>query len=108
MGLVVGGLIGILIPALELIFPKRKKYIPSAIGLGLSMVIPFWNSLSMFIGAGIAMLIEKNNKKLADKYIIPVSAGVIAGESIVGVFIALMPMMTAAFGVLMIYIAAHI
>ncbi|HCE98879.1 MAG TPA: peptide transporter [Elusimicrobia bacterium] len=106
-GLIIGGLIGIIIPTLELIFPKRKKYIPSAIGLGLSMVIPFWNSLSMFIGAGIALLIEKNNKKLADKYIIPVSAGAIAGESIVGVFIALMPMMAAAFGVVMVFIAAH-
>ncbi|MCX5785847.1 MAG: OPT/YSL family transporter [Elusimicrobia bacterium] len=108
IGLVVGGIIGIIIPSLELIFPKHKKYIPSAIGLGLSMVIPFWNSLSMFIGAGIALLIEKNDKKLAEKYIIPVSSGVIAGESIVGVFIALMPMMTAAFGTLMIYIMAHI
>ena len=107
-GLVIGGIVGIIIPLLELMFPKHKKYIPSAIGLGLSMVIPFWNSLSMFIGAGLALLIEKKDEKLGEKYIIPVSSGVIAGESIVGVFIALKPMMIAGFGTLMVYVAAHL
>ena len=88
-GLLIGGLVGLVIPALELMFPKRRKYIPSAMGLGLAMVIPFWNSLSMFIGGLIALILEKKNKPLADKYIIPVSSGIIAGESIMGVAIAL-------------------
>ncbi|MGC8728308.1 MAG: OPT family oligopeptide transporter [Elusimicrobiales bacterium] len=89
LGIVIGGLIGIIIPVIEIIFPKRKKYIPSAMGLGLSMVIPFYNSLSMFIGAFIALMLEKKLPKIADKYIIPLSSGIIAGESIMGVFIAL-------------------
>lgn len=89
IGLLVGGLVGILIPVLELMFPKRRKYIPSAMGLGLAMVIPFWNSLSMFIGGTIAMILEKKAPKTAEKYIIPVSSGIIAGESIMGVAIAL-------------------
>jgi uncharacterized oligopeptide transporter (OPT) family protein len=89
MGLLIGGIIGIIIPTLELIFPKYKKFIPSAMGLGLSMVIPFWNSLSMFIGGFIALILEKKAPKVADKYIIPVSSGIIAGESIMGVAIAL-------------------
>ncbi len=88
-GLVVGGLVGILIPTLEILFPKHKKYIPSAMGLGLSMVIPFWNSLSMFIGGLIALVMEKKAPKVADKYIIPISSGIIAGESLMGVAIAL-------------------
>ncbi|MEW6011768.1 MAG: OPT family oligopeptide transporter [Elusimicrobiota bacterium] len=89
LGILIGGLIGIIIPVIEIIFPKRKKYIPSAMGLGLSMVIPFYNSLSMFIGAFIALMLEKKLPKIADKYIIPLSSGIIAGESIMGVFIAL-------------------
>jgi uncharacterized oligopeptide transporter (OPT) family protein len=43
----------------------------------------------MFIGAFIALMLEKKLPKIADKYIIPLSSGIIAGESIMGVFIAL-------------------
>jgi putative OPT family oligopeptide transporter len=90
MGLVIGGMVGIIIPLLELALPKHKKYIPSAMGLGLAMVIPFWNSLSMFIGGTISLIMEKNWKAIAEKYIIPASSGVIAGESIIGILIALL------------------
>ena len=90
LGLLVGGLVGIAIPMLELAMPKYKKYIPSAMGLGLAMVIPFWNSLSMFIGGAIALIMEKNWKATAEKYIIPASSGIIAGESIIGIVIALL------------------
>lgn len=88
-GMLIGGLIGIIIPLIEIIFPKHKKYIPSAMGLGLSMVIPFYNSLSIFIGSFIALLLEKKLPKIAEKYIVPVSSGIIAGESLMGVFITL-------------------
>jgi OPT family oligopeptide transporter len=88
-GLKVGALVGLLIPMLELAFPKHRKYIPSAMGIGLSMVIPFWNSLSMFIGGLIALVLERTHKAAAEKYIVPVSSGIIAGESLMGVAIAL-------------------
>jgi len=89
-GMIIGGLIGILLPLLERGFPRASKYIPSATGLGLSLVIPFFNSLSMFIGALIALLLEKYKPILASKYIIPVSSGLIAGESLVGVAVAIL------------------
>ncbi|MDA8243548.1 MAG: OPT/YSL family transporter [Elusimicrobia bacterium] len=89
VGMLVGGLVGIIIPLLELMFPKHRKYIPSAMGIGLAMVIPFFNSLSMFIGGLIALILEKKKKDIAEKYIVPVSSGIIAGESLMGVGIAL-------------------
>jgi OPT family oligopeptide transporter len=88
-GMFIGAAVGVIIPMLELMFPKKRKYIPSAMGLGLSMVIGFYNSLSMFIGGLIALLMEKKAKAAADKYIIPVASGIIAGESLMGVGIAL-------------------
>lgn len=89
-GMLIGILIGTLIPLLEKYLPtKYRKFIPSATGLGLSMIIPFYNSLSMFIGACIATYLEKRHPKVAEAYIVPVSSGIIAGESIVGVAIAL-------------------
>ncbi len=89
LGMLVGGLVGVIIPLIELALPKYRKYIPSAMGLGLAMVIPFWNSLSMFLGGLLALILEKTNKPLAEKYIVPVSSGIIAGESLMGVGIAL-------------------
>ena len=78
-------------PALERLLPaKGRKFVPSAMGLGLAFVIPFWNTLSMFAGALIAWILTKATKDLADMYIIPVASGIIAGESLMGVFIALM------------------
>lgn len=90
MGLFMGLATGIVLPMLELMFPKAKKFIPSATGLGLAMVIPFFNSLSMFIGAAIALVMEKKAPQAANDYIIPVSSGVIAGESVMGIIIALL------------------
>ena len=89
MAMLVGGIVGIIIPLLEMAFPKHRKYIPSAMGLGLSMVIGFYNSFSMFLGGLIALIFEKTNRAKAEKYIIPVSSGIIAGESLMGVGIAL-------------------
>ncbi len=89
MGMLAGGIAGIIIPILELAFPRHRKYIPSAMGIGLAMVIPFWNSLSMFLGGLTALILEKKAPKTAGKYIIPVSSGIIAGESLMGVAIAL-------------------
>jgi OPT family oligopeptide transporter len=88
--LAIGGMVGIFIPILERLLPsKARRLIPSAMGLGLAFVIPFWNTLSMFVGALIAWIIAEKARKLAESYTIPVAAGLIAGESLMGVIIAL-------------------
>ncbi len=89
--LAIGGLAGILIPLLERNLPPRARpFIPSAMGLGLAFVIPFWNTLSMFTGALIAWILLRRAREFAGTYTIPVASGLIAGESLMGVMIALM------------------
>ncbi len=95
-GMLVGGSIGIILPLLELWLPKYKKWIPSATGLGLALVIPFWNSFSMFLGALIAYVWTRTNKDHAERYVVPIASGLIAGESLLGVAVALL----SAFGYL--------
>jgi putative OPT family oligopeptide transporter len=89
--LVIGGLAGILIPTLERFLPvKGRSFMPSAMGLGLAFVIPFGNTLSMFAGALAAWVFVRRSRELADRYTIPVASGLIAGESLMGVAIALL------------------
>jgi OPT family oligopeptide transporter len=91
IGMVAGGFAGILIPTLEMTLPvKWRKFVPSATGVGLAFVIPFFNSLSMFIGALIALILEKTLPAVAEKYVVPTSSGIIAGESLLGVLIAIL------------------
>ena len=90
IGLVIGAAIGILIPLLEMAFPKQKKFIPSPTGLGLAFTITGYYSVSMFLGALAALALHKAKPKVAEEYVVPVSSGIIAGESLMGVLIALL------------------
>jgi len=89
--LVIGGAIGVLLPLLERLLPtKARRFLPSAMGLGLAFVIPFWNTLSMFVGALAAWILAKKAKDFASRYTIPVASGLIAGESLMGVVVSLL------------------
>ena len=89
-GLVVGALVGILLPLVEMFIPKAaRNYLPSATGLGLAFVIPFSNALSFFIGALLTKMWARANQEQCDKYVVAIASGVIAGESLTGVGIAL-------------------
>lgn len=86
----VGLAIGALLVLLEKFVPKQnRKWIPSATGLGLGFILPFYYPLSMFFGALIAHVWQRNNKQSHDDYMVPTSAGIIAGVSIVGVIVAI-------------------
>jgi uncharacterized oligopeptide transporter (OPT) family protein len=85
-----GLIVGAALVLLEQFLPRWRKWVPSATGLGLGMILPFQYPLSMFIGALIAYLWTRADKKHSDDYLIPVSAGVIAGVSIMGVIVAVL------------------
>lgn len=89
-GLIWGLIVGVILPLIAHYFPKIGKYVPSATAIGLAFVIPFFNTLSMFLGALIALIIEKKKPLIAEKFTITVASGVIAGESIMGIIVALL------------------
>ena len=62
----------------------------SGFGLGLAFTLNGFNSISFFIGAAFATWFGKVRPKLAEQYTIPVASGIIAGESLMGVFLALL------------------
>jgi putative OPT family oligopeptide transporter len=88
IALAAGAVLGIVLVLIEKAFPKHKWLIPSPTGLGLAFTTPAFNTISMFLGALIALIMERKRPVLAERTIVPVSSGFIAGESLVGVLIA--------------------
>jgi uncharacterized oligopeptide transporter (OPT) family protein len=89
-GMLIGGIVGLLLPTLELLFPKHKKWVPSSMGVGLAFVIPWFNSYSMFLGALAAYLWAKWREEQAERYTVALASGIIAGESLMGVVVLLL------------------
>ncbi len=80
--------IGIIIPVVEKYKPKIARFFPSAMGLGLAMVLPAFYAVVMFAGSFVQWLLSLKWKDLMDKYSISIASGGIAGEGITGAVIA--------------------
>lgn len=91
--------LGFILTLLDQFFPKAKRFVPSAMGLGLAWVMPFQNAFAFVVGASIASIWKRKNSSSADNYIIPIASGAIAGESLASAFIAIVSAI-AAIGVL--------
>ncbi len=86
--LAAGATLGIVMVLVERALPaKVRPFFPSAVGFGLAFTLQFSNSLAMFLGAVIALGLERWRPKLAERYTVPVSSGIIAGESLIGIAI---------------------
>lgn len=79
-----GGAVGVALGALDAA-PRPPRWLPSGVALGLAFVIPASISLMMFAGAALAWALFARNAPLAGRFTITAAAGLIAGESIVGV-----------------------
>jgi uncharacterized oligopeptide transporter (OPT) family protein len=90
-GIAAGAALGASLALLERFAPARVKHlVPSPSGLGIAMVIPGSNALAMFAGGLLAELLRRLRPDLARRYVVPVSSGLIAGESLMGVAVALL------------------
>jgi uncharacterized oligopeptide transporter (OPT) family protein len=81
---------GVAIVIVDKVFPKVKPYTPSPTALGIALTIPAYTSFSMFLGAAIVWIMERKAPKANDMYTVPVASGLIGGESIMGVVIAIL------------------
>jgi uncharacterized oligopeptide transporter (OPT) family protein len=92
LAILVGAGVGVLLPTFErFVLPAQyRKYMPSAAGLGLSFMLPFYNSLAFTIGAIIAFAWSKMDKRSSNVYNVPLASGLVAGESLIAAFIAML------------------
>lgn len=89
--ILIGAVLGVILPCIEkFLVPKNwKAYWPSTMGLGLSWVVGFNNSLAFAIGAFITFLWTRAHKKSAETFNIPIASGLVAGESLIKALIAM-------------------
>lgn len=89
--IVVGGLLGVALALAERFAPPAlRAWCPSPSGIGIAMVIPGSNGIAMFLGALAAEWLRRRKPAVAEAYVVPVSSGLIAGESLMGVAVALL------------------
>jgi uncharacterized oligopeptide transporter (OPT) family protein len=90
MAMLPSAAVGIALGLLECRLPDRIiAWLPSATAMGLAFVIPASTSIMMFLGAFAAWLFSYWAPGLAARFSLTIAAGLIAGESIVGVVAAL-------------------
>lgn len=86
----VAGGAGIVLAILEKLLPKHvAKWVPSPAAMGIAFVIPASYSISMFLGGVISLLGLRFAKTWTKRFLIVIASGIVAGEGLVGVGIAI-------------------
>ncbi len=89
MAMLIAGSAGILLAVLEKVLPEKiAQFIPSPASLGLSFTVQAWTCISLFVGSLIGWALRRWAPDWSKKFLTPAAAGVIAGESLMGVGIA--------------------
>ena len=86
----IAGIAGIVLAVADKLAPKHvARWLPSASAVGLAFILPAYNSFSMFLGAAAAAVVSRAAPAWSARFVVVVAAGLIAGESLAGVTIAI-------------------
>lgn len=83
------GIAGILLAITEKIAPPSlRSWIPSPAGIGLAFVLPGYYAVSFFLGGVAAAIVTRLQPEWAERFLLVLCAGMIAGESLTGMILA--------------------
>lgn len=85
--MLVGVAVGILITLGEI---KWKRYMPSATGLGIGMMVPGNVVFTMVLGGILFSLWSATDRRSADRIGIPLASGLIAGEALAATVVSIL------------------
>jgi uncharacterized oligopeptide transporter (OPT) family protein len=88
--MVVGALLGILITLGETFWKYGRKWLPSATGLGIGMMVPGFVVFTMVLGGILMGLWLRSDRRNAEKIGMPLASGLIAGEAVMAIVIPLL------------------
>ncbi|MFV3324967.1 OPT family oligopeptide transporter [Pseudomonas sp. NY15372] len=84
--IVTGSFIGVLLGVLDSLLPQwLARWLPSTAALGLAFILPASISMMMGLGAVLTWLVSCRWPSVTERFAITAAAGLIAGESILGV-----------------------
>jgi putative OPT family oligopeptide transporter len=88
--MLIAGALGIVLAILEKTLPeKARALVPSPASLGLSFTIQAWTCINLFLGSLVGWALRRWAPDWSKQYVTPLASGVIAGESLMGVGIAI-------------------
>lgn len=85
--MLIGAALGIAITVGERYLKGGHKWLPSATGLGIGMMVPGTVVFTMVIGGILLSLWNRFDKKSADTIAMPLASGLIAGEAVMAIII---------------------
>ena len=89
-----GAVVGIILTLAErIVTSKFRVWVPSPAAMGLAFVIPGYYSISMAMGACLAWVLSRFVTRWAHRFVIVLASGIIAGDSLTGVGIAIRELM---------------
>jgi uncharacterized oligopeptide transporter (OPT) family protein len=88
--MVIGAIVGILITLGETFWKYGRKWLPSATGLGIGMMVPGYVVFTMVLGGILMSAWSRADKNSADKLAMPLASGLIAGEAVMAIVIPLL------------------
>jgi uncharacterized oligopeptide transporter (OPT) family protein len=89
VALLVGAVLGVLFTVME----QRKEWktwVPSPTGIGIGMLVPASAVATIFLGGVVDHVWKRRNPQHAEKYLIPVASGFIAGDALVAVILPIL------------------
>jgi uncharacterized oligopeptide transporter (OPT) family protein len=81
----IGAALGIAMTLGETFWKQGKKWLPSATGLGIGMMVPGFVVFTMVLGGILMSLWTRFDKKRADSIGMPLASGLIAGEALMAI-----------------------
>ncbi len=70
-----------------------RRYLPSGLAFGIAFIVPAYYSVAMFIGAMIFLGWKKRNPTAAEKLGFSIASGLIAGEGLMGIVVAILTLL---------------
>jgi uncharacterized oligopeptide transporter (OPT) family protein len=84
-----GGIVGVLLTLLGRI-KKIAKFVPSPVALGIAFLVAPYYSVAIWFAALLAWLYRKRRPEKAERYTTSLASGLIAGEGIMLVVVAVL------------------
>jgi len=85
--MVIGAAVGIAITLGERFTKHGSKWLPSATGIGIGMMVPGTVVFTMVLGGILMSLWNRSDRASADKLAMPLASGLIAGEAVMAIVI---------------------